>query len=346
MDVNNVLSIRTCFSNSKVFLKTVKENFKSKFKETPLFFLSYFILGGLFIWMCTLPGFLTGENLYILLHRFVQLGLLSIGMTLVILTGGIDLSVGSVFALACALTGHFQHWGTYAGYSGAGSYIAPEPVILLMILAIGGCVGILNGSLSGVGIPDFAVTLGTMIGIRGAAYAITGGMKTFGIGPFTRNIARGSVGNLPYVFFVFAVILLVIFITERYTILGKSIYAVGENPRVATLSGVSYLRTKLVVYTLSGIFAALAGWILAGRLDTGDPKVGVGAELDAIAAVVIGGTDLYGGFGGVGYTIPGVLIILLAQNLMALYGISPNARLILIALILLVYVVLQRTLKR
>lgn len=295
--------------------------------------------------MCTVPGFLTTVNLYILLHRVVQLGLLSIGMTLVILTGGIDLSVGSILALACALTGQFQHWGTSAGYIGAGSFIAPELVILLMILGIGGAVGMFNGFSSGIGIPDFAVTLGTMIGVRGAAYAVTGGVQVFGLGPVTKNIARGSIGDVPYIFFVLVAIVIFILILERNTILGKSIYAVGENPRVAILSGVNCLKTKLMVYIISGVFAAMAGWILAGRMDIGDPKVGVGVELEAIAAVVIGGTDLYGGFGGVEYTISGVLIIVLAQNLMALYGVSPNVRLILIALILLVYLVLQRIIK-
>lgn len=330
----------------KHFLSKLTESFKSNFKENPLFFLSYFILGILFIWMCTIPGFLTIENLYILLHRIVHLGLVSIGMTLVIITGGIDLSVGSILALTCSLTGYFQHWGTWYGYIGQGSFIAPEPVILLMILGVGGLVGMLNGFASGIGIPDFAVTLGTMIGIRGAAYAITGGMKTFGLGPMTNNIARGSIGNVPYVFFIFVTALIFISIFERKTAMGKSIYAIGENPRVAKLSGISYLKTKMMVYIISGVLAGMAGWILAGRLDTGDPKVGVGLELDAIAAVIIGGTNLYGGFGGVEYTIPGVLIIVLTRNLMALYGVSSNVRLIGVALLLLVFLVLQRLFKR
>jgi len=330
----------------KYLLGKLTKNFKISIRENPLFFLSYFILGSLFIWMCDIPGFLTVENLYILLHRIVYLGLVSIGMTLVIITGGIDLSVGSILGLACSLTGYFQHWGTWYGYIGQGSFIAPEPVILLMILGIGGLVGMLNGFASGIGIPDFAVTLGTMIGIRGAAYAITGGMKTFGLGPMTNNIAKGSIGNVPYVFFIFVVVLIFISVFERKTAMGKSIYAIGENPRVAILSGISYLKTKMMVYIISGILAGMAGWILAGRLDTGDPKVGIGLELDAIAAVIIGGTNLYGGFGGVEYTIPGVLIIVLTSNLMALYGVSSNVRLIGVALLLLVFLVLQRLFNR
>jgi len=267
-------------------------------------------------------------------------------MTLVIITGGIDLSVGSILALTCSLTGYFQHWGTWYGYIGQGSFIAPEPVILLMILGVGGLVGMLNGFASGIGIPDFAVTLGTMIGIRGAAYAITGGMKTFGLGPMTNNIAKGSIGNVPYVFFIFVAVLIFISVFERKTAMGKSIYAIGENPRVAKLSGISYLKTKMMVYIISGVLVGMAGWILAGRLDTGDPKVGVGLELDAIAAVIIGGTNLYGGFGGVEYTIPGVLIIVLARNLMVLYGVSSNVRLIGVALLLLVFLILQRLFRR
>ena len=324
------------------FVKSVK----TKIRENPHIFLSYVVLLVLFIWLCTVPGFLTGANIYILMHRTVQLGLVSLGMTLVIMTGGIDLSVASVFGLSCSLTGLFQHWGTWYGYSGQGSFIAPEPVILLMVLAVGAVVGLINGIASGVGIPDFAVTLGTMIGIRGAAYAVTGGMKTFGLGPFTKALANDGFGVVPYVFFLFVIVFIVLSNLERRTALGKSIYAVGENARVAVLAGISYLKTKIYVYTISGVLAAMAGWILAGRLNTGDPKVAGGLELEVIAAVIIGGTDLYGGYGGVGYTIPGILIIVLARNLMALYGVSPNERVIWIALILLVFLILQRVLKR
>ncbi|UCF91527.1 MAG: ABC transporter permease [Desulfobacterales bacterium] len=319
---------------------------KQKLKQNPHIFLSYLVLLALFAWMCTVPGFLTAANIYILLHRIVELGLVALGMTLVIMTGGIDLSVASILALSCSLTGLFQHWGTWYGYSGQGSFIAPEPVILLMVLAVGGTIGLLNGLASGVRIPDFAVTLGTMIGIRGAAYAVTGGMKTFGLGPFTKSLANDGLGVVPYVFFLFVAILLLLSTLEKRTALGRSIYAIGENARVAELSGISYLKTKAYVYTISGVLAALAGWVLAGRLNTGDPKVAVGLELEVIAAVIIGGTDLYGGYGGVGYTVPGILIIVLARNLMALYGVSPNERVIWIALILLTFLILQRLLKR
>ena len=328
------------------FRPKIARALKRKIKQNPHIILSYLVLLVLFAWMCFVPGFLTTANIYILLHRIVQLGLVALGMTLVIMTGGIDLSVASVVALSCSLTGLFQHWGTWYGYSGQGSYIAPEPVILLMVLLAGGIVGIINGVASGVRIPDFAVTLGTMIGIRGAAYAVTGGMKTFGLGPFVKSIANDGIGVVPYVFFIFIAILVILSNLEKRTALGKSVYAIGENARVAALSGISYLKTKIYVYTISGVLAALAGWILAGRLNTGDPKVAVGLELEVIAAVIIGGTDLYGGYGGVGYTVPGILIIVLARNLMALYGISPNERVIWVALILLAFLVLQRLLKR
>jgi ribose transport system permease protein len=319
---------------------------RREFKQNPQVFLSYLVLLLLFALLCTISGFLTTANIYILLHRIVALGLVAMGMTLVILTGGIDLSVASVVALSCSLTGLFQHWGTWYGYSGQGSFIAPEPIILLMVLAAGGVVGLINGVASGVRIPDFAVTLGTMIGIRGAAYAVTGGMKTFGLGPFTKSLANDGIGVIPYVFFIFIAVLVILSNLEKRTALGKCIYAIGENPRVAALSGISYLKTKVSVYAISGTLAALAGWIIAGRLNTGDPKVAVGLELEVIAAVIIGGTDLYGGYGGVRYTVSGILIIVLARNLMALYGISPNVRVIWIALILLAFLILQRLVKR
>ena len=319
---------------------------KREFKQNPHVFLSYLVLLVLVALLCTIPGFLTTANIYILFHRIVALGLVAMGMTLVIMTGGIDLSVASVVALSCSLTGLFQHWGTWYGYSGQGSLIAPEPIILLMVLAVGAFVGLINGIASGVRIPDFAVTLGTMIGIRGAAYAVTGGMKTFGLGPFTKSLANDGIGVIPYVFFIFVAVLVILANLEKRTVLGKSIYAIGENPRVAALSGINYLKTKVSVYAISGTLAALAGWIIAGRLNTGDPKVAVGLELEVIAAVIIGGTDLYGGYGGVRYTVSGILIIVLARNLMALYGVSPNERIIWIALILLAFLILQRLVKR
>ena len=328
------------------FTRKTAGTVKREFRQNPQVFLSYLVLLVLFALLCTIPGFLTTANIYILFHRIVALGLVAMGMTLVIMTGGIDLSVASVVALSCSLTGLFQHWGTWYGYSGQGSLIAPEPIILLMVLAAGALVGLINGVASGVRIPDFAVTLGTMIGIRGAAYAVTGGMKTFGLGPFTKSLANDSIGVIPYVFFIFIAVLVILANLEKRTVLGKSIYAIGENPRVAALSGINYLKTKVSVYAISGTLAALAGWIIAGRLNTGDPKVAVGLELEVIAAVIIGGTDLYGGYGGVRYTVSGILIIVLARNLMALYGVSPNERIIWIALILLAFLILQRLVKR
>ena len=319
---------------------------KQSLEEERLLLFSYVILSGLLIYLCTVPGFLTTANLYILLQRVAFLGLLSVGMTLVILTGGIDLSVGSVVALAAVLTGYFQHWGTCLSFRGAGSFIAPEPVILLMILGIGAAVGLLNGFSSGIGIPDFAVTLATLFSIRGAAFAVTGGLIVYGIGPLTRRVATGDIGHVPYVFLIFVGILICMHILLKNTPLGKSIYAIGENARVATLSGISYLKTKLAVYTISGILAAMGGWIMAGRTDVGNPMFGIGAELDAIAAVVIGGTNLYGGAGGLVHTIAGVLIISLARNLLELHGVPATLRFVLIALILGASLVLQRVLSR
>ena len=200
---------------------------KREFKQNPQVFLSYPVLLVLFVLLCTVPGFLTTANIYILFHRIVALGLVAMGMTLVIMTGGIDLSVASVVALSCSLTGLFQHWGTWYGYSGQGSLFAPEPIILLMVLAAGAFVGLINGVASGVRIPDFAVTLGTMIGIRGAAYAVTGGMKTFGLGPFTKSLANDGIGVIPYVFFIFIAVLVILANLEKRTVLGKSIYAIG-----------------------------------------------------------------------------------------------------------------------
>ncbi|MEL7555621.1 Ribose import permease protein RbsC [bioreactor metagenome] len=286
------------------------------------------------------PGFLSMQNILNLLRSFSFLGFVSIGMTFVILSGGIDLSVAAIFAFSGVLLGLFQHWGIYLGHVDTLSLLAPTPILFLMILAIGSFLGFINGVIiTKLKVADFAATLGTMIFIRGLAFAISGGRTIFNLDDIALFMGRGMIGPVPFVAILFILSVIICAILLRYTIFGKRLYATGENPVAAKLSGINPIKYKIIVYTLSGFFASLAGICMAGRLNVGEPRVAEGWELDAIAAVVIGGTSFAGGKGGVVKTVIGVIIIGLIRNILSLLGILPDPQEMIMGLVLLCAVV-------
>jgi ribose transport system permease protein len=287
------------------------------------------------------PGFLSVQNVLNLLRSFSFLGLLSIGMAFVIISGGIDLSVASIFALAGVLLGLFQHWGIYLGHVDKLSLILPTPLIFLVILAAGTFLGFLNGLvITKLRVADFAATLGMMIFARGLAFAISGGRTIFNLDEVALFVGRGMVGPIPFVAILFVAAVAISAVILRYTVFGKHLYASGENPVVAHLSGINPVFYKIAVYSISGFFAAFAGICMAGRLNVGEPRVAAGWELDAIAAVVIGGTSFAGGSGGVVKTVVGVMIIGLIRNLLSLMGIQPDPQQMIMGLVLLLAVIL------
>jgi ribose transport system permease protein len=286
------------------------------------------------------PGFLSVQNVLNLLRSFSFLGLLSIGMTFVILSGGIDLSVASIFAFAGVLLGLFQHWGIYLGEVDKLSLIFPTPLIFIVVLSAGTFLGLLNGLvITKLRVADFAATLGMMIFARGLAFAISGGRTIFNLDEMVLFVGRGMVGPIPFVAILFVAAVAICAIVLRYSVFGKHLYASGENPVVAYLSGINPVFYKLAVYSISGFFAAFAGICMAGRLDVGEPRAAMGWELDAIAAVVIGGTSFAGGNGGVVKTVIGVIIIGLIRNLLSLMGIQPDPQQMIMGLVLLLAVI-------
>ncbi len=288
------------------------------------------------------PGFLGLQNVLNLLRSFSFLGFISIGMTFVILSAGIDLSVASILAFSGVLLALFQHWGIYLGHVDKLSLIYPTPLILLTVLAVGTLLGFLNGLvITKLKIVDFAATLGMMVFARGLAFAISGGRTIFNLDKMALFMGRGMVGrHLPFVAILWVAAIVVCSVLLRFTVFGKHLYACGENPEAARLSGIDPVFYKIAVYSISGFFAALAGICMAGRLNVGEPRVAQGWELDAIAAVVIGGTSFAGGKGGVVQTILGVVIIGLIRNLLALLGIAPDPQEMIMGLVLLVAVIL------
>jgi ribose transport system permease protein len=286
-------------------------------------------------------GFLSVQNVLNLLRSFSFLGFISIGMTFVILSAGIDLSVASILAFSGVLLGLFQHWGIYMGHVDKLSLLLPTPLIFLVILAIGAGMGLLNGLvITKLRIADFAATLGMMVFARGLAFAISGGRTIFNLDKTALFMGRGMVGTIPFVAILFVSAVVICAVLLRYTVFGKNLYACGENPQAARLSGINPVFYKIAVYTISGFFAALAGICMAGRLNVGEPRVAQGWELDAIAAVVIGGTSFAGGSGGVVRTILGVAIIGLIRNLLSLMGIQPDPQEMVMGLVLLAAVIL------
>jgi ribose transport system permease protein len=282
------------------------------YRNNPALFFVYIILCAFFVFATfASPQFRTVYNVFNLLRQAVAFGIVGIGQTVAILSGGIDLSVGSLISLVACLTSGIM--------IGNPTLVIP---IVLFVLSIGILVGLTNGTLVAyLRVPPFIATLAMSAILQGSVLLYT--KKP--VGGVTRGFmffANGQLGPVPFAF-VFWVGLLALFLfLLRKTGLGLHIYAVGGNEEIARLSGIPVRRVKLAVYTLSGFLAALTGVFLASRLGIGDPLVGQGFELESITAVLIGGTSLAGGRGGIEGTIAGVLIIALVNNILNLLNVS------------------------
>lgn len=288
------------------------------------------------------PAFLTWTNIANLLRQASYIGLVSVGMTFVIISGGIDLSVGSTVAVSGVLLAYLFHWGGYKGYVVMLSPAMPTPLIVLSTLAGGGLVGLLNGTLiAKARIPAFVATLATMVSVRGIAYMLAGGRTIFGLGESLSVLGFGNVGPLPVPVVIWLGCVLGSGFVLKRTVFGRWIYAVGGDEDSARLSGINCDRHKVLMYVVAGVFAALAGMLMACRIDQGEPRQGELFELDAIAAVVIGGTSLSGGRGGVGGTAIGVLVLTLITNVLNLVGVHPFPQQIVKGIIILGGVFLQ-----
>jgi len=317
--------------------------FKKGYEEIKSNIIRYAVVMLLIVFAAVIaPGFLSLQNIVNLLKSFSFLGLISIGMTYVILTAGIDLSVGSVLALCGVITALMQHWGIYLGYTDELSYIFPMPFIFISVLLIGSIIGLINGLIiAKLKIADFAVTLGMMIFARGLAYALSGGRTIFGVSMETQFLGKGVICGIPFITITWVILIIVFSLILKYTVFGKNLYASGENPKAAYISGINPDYFKIMAYTISGFLAALAGIFMVGRLNVGEPRVAQGWELDAIAAVVIGGTSFAGGEGGVLKTIIGVIIIGLIRNILSLLGILPAPQQMIMGLVLLFAIIFQ-----
>jgi ribose/xylose/arabinose/galactoside ABC-type transport system permease subunit len=258
------------------------------------------------------PNFLNLANLVNLVRQISINGILAVGVTYVLLTGGVDLSLGSVAALSGVAAACFAHPGEY-------------PAILPVVMGVlaGAACGAVNGLVVARGrVAPFIVTLGMMTAARGLALLVSGGRPVSNLAPGFTQIGGGNVAGVPVPILIFFLVAALSRVVLKNMRLGRYVYAVGGNENAALASGVPVRGVKMAAYTLCGALAGLAGVVLAARITTGQPNAGIGYELDAIAAVVIGGTSLNGGVGGVGGTILGALLMGVINNGLDLLNVS------------------------
>ena len=267
--------------------------------------------------------FLTVPNLRnILLQISVNL-CLSIGMTMIILTGGIDLSVGAMLGLAGAVAAGLLKNGFALKVFGVVLQFTPFGAMVAGIL-VGLALGWFNGiAITRFKLPPFVATLGMLSIARGLTMLWTGGFPITDLGPKFGFIGAGFWLGVPMAVWISAALVVIFYIVSRRTTLGRYIYAVGGSEKASAFSGLNVNRIKVCVYALGGALAAVAGLIVTARLDAADPKAGLGYELDSIAAVVIGGTSLSGGRGSILGTVLGCLIIGVLNNGLFLLDVSP-----------------------
>jgi ribose transport system permease protein len=270
------------------------------------------LLGSVF--SVTSDVFLSPRNFLNIIDQITVLGILALGMTGVIIIGGIDLSVGSILAVSCMVFGWLPQ-----------DYGIPYPLAAVIALLAGGACGLVNGLLiTRAKLPPFIATLTVMSVGRGLANLTTGGEQVVGFPDwFTQLATIRHLGFLSATVAMFVLLALAGWVFLRYRATGRSLYAIGGNGEVARLAGIKVRPLTVWVYVASGVLAGLAGLVLSARLDSSQPSAGLGYELDAIAAVVIGGASLSGGIGGIGGTVVGVLIIGVLHNGLNLVGVSP-----------------------
>lgn len=315
-------------------------NIKKKFSENAQ---EYGVVAALLVMVIVLsiisPQFRTVNNLLTLLRQASVNGLIAFGMTLVILTGGIDLSVGSVLGLTGAL---------FAGL--IVNFSVPIPLALLIALILGVVLGLVSGFLVGkTKLQPFIATLITLTVYRGFTMIYMDGRPISNLtsdeyvgGSILKFIGQGEVLNIPVPVIILFVSFIMLYILLNKSVLGRKIYAVGSNERTAKLAGINTDRVKLFVYGMSGLMSTIAALILVSRLNSAQPTLGTGYELDAIAATAIGGTSMSGGRGKITGTLLGILIIAVLSNGMNILGISSYYQDVVKGLVILLAVLVDR----
>lgn len=270
-----------------------------------------FVLLAIFLALTT-PGFASATNGLSILLATSLIAVVAVGETFVVVTGGIDLSIGSNVALTGIVTGLALHAGL------------PVPAAVVLAMVFGGAIGLFNGvAVAYFGMNSFIVTLAMLAMARGLAFIVAGGNTVFGFPQPFDDLGGSNLGPVPIAALIsLGIVAIGAFVLSR-TVFGSNIYAVGGNREAARLAGIPVRQTLLAAYVVSGVLAGVGGVILTGRLDSAQPIAATGLELNAIAAVVIGGASLFGGKGNIAGTLLGVLIIGLINNGLTLKNVQP-----------------------
>ena len=297
-----------------------------------------FLLVLMLIFALLEPRFLHPINLFNVMRQISITGLIAIGMTFVILTAGIDLSVGSILALAGLVAASVAKGGLSDRFTvGAIQEAAGHgwPLALLAALGVGLACGFVQGlAITRLKVPPFVVTLGGLSAFRGAALLFAGGGPISGFSADYTWWGQGKVGPVPVPMIIFLAFAVLAHVVLRYTRFGRHVYAVGGNPEAARLAGLNVGRITLSVYVIIGFFAGLAGFVLSARLNSAEAVAGIGYELTVIASVVIGGTSLFGGTGSVFGTVIGSILIGTLINGLVLMNVSTYIQQIIIGVII------------
>jgi ribose transport system permease protein len=303
----------------------------ARMRRLPYFFPLFGLVAVCLVMVVTTENFLSGDNFLNIARQVSINAIIAVGMTCVILSGGIDLCVGAVMALSGTLM---------AGMMVAG--VAPWAAIALG-LGVGLAFGLFNGFfVAYAGMPPIIVTLATMGIARGLALIYTGGYPIDGLPESFAFFGRGTVFGLQTPVAIMLLVFALAYLLLDHTPVGRYIYAIGGNEEAARLSGVRVARYKLLIYALSGFACAVAGLVLGSRLMSGQPNAGVAFEMDAIAAVVMGGTSISGGRGSIVGTLIGALMLGVLNNGLNMMGVSPYVQNIIKGLIILFAIFISR----
>jgi len=277
------------------------------------------------------PYFLTTENLLSIGLQTAIIAIIALGMVFVIISGGIDLSVGSIVALSGIITAQLL--------------VAGVPLLITLIagIAAGGVLGFVNGFIIAKGnLPPFIVTLGMMGVARGLSLVLTDGLPISSLPESFTFLGNGRILGIPVPVVILIVVALIAAFVLSKMIFGRYVYSIGSNEEAAHLSGINVTFNKIMIYAICGLMSGLAGILMAARLVSAQPSAGTGYELDAIAAVVIGGASLAGGVGTVGGTIIGAFIMGVLRNGLNLLDVSPFWQQIAIGVIIVLAVYLDQ----
>lgn len=285
--------------------------------------------------------FLQPQNLLNVIVQVAPIGILALGMMFAIITLGIDLSVGSIVAIAAVISASLAQISSRSGAMYPG-LVLPIFVPILAGLAVGAGVGAFNGLvISKFHIAPFIATLGMMTAGRGLALIYTNGRPISGLAPGFNYLGQGKILGLPVPILLLALVAAITWVILTRTRFGRHVYAIGGNAQAARVSGINIDRVQLGIYTYIGLLAGLAGMILAARIGSGNPQLGTGIELDAIASTVIGGTSFAGGVGTVWGTIVGALIMGVINNGLDLLNVSPFMQMVVKGAIIVIAIIID-----